>query len=127
MRDIHSLGDIIEIVDAFYNGIGSDKDLGRFFEGVDLEDHITKVYAFWAGVVFHPANDRHAFEIRMHKDGLEPHHLGAWVRRLSVVVNARFHGPNAQRMKARAAQIAWVYTSRLENRSEAVTESLAAG
>ncbi len=125
MRDIHSLGDIIDIVDAFYTGIEQDPDLGRFFDGVNLERHITKVYAFWAAVVFQPASDHQPFEIRMSDDGLEPHHLEAWVRRLTDAIGSRFSGPNAQRMKSRAAQLAWVFGSRLENRADETLAELA--
>src|SRR5690625_6607118 len=125
MRDIHARAYIIDTVGAYYTGIEQDPALRRFFDGVNLERHITKGYAFWAAVVFQPASDHQPFEIRMSDDGLEPHHLEAWVRRLTDAIDSRFSGPNAQRMKSRAAQLAWVFGSRLENRADKTLAELA--
>lgn len=114
MADITSIEDIRSVVDTFYSDIDGDDLLGRYFAPLHMEAHLPKMYAFWASVVFQTGTYRgRPFDVHASMPGLEARHFERWLSRFTRTVDERFEGPNARRMKARAAQIAWVFSSRL--------------
>lgn len=114
MVDIATLDDIKTIVDTFYTDIDRDEVLGRFFARVDIEAHLPRMYAFWASVIFQSGTYRgRPFDVHAALPDLEAAHFERWLSRFTRTVDERFRGSNATRMKSRAAQIAWVFSSRL--------------
>ena len=113
-RDIETEAHIREIVDAFYGGIEAEPAISRFFEGVDLPGHLPKMYAFWSSVVLHTgAYGGRPFDPHAHLPGLAPEHFGAWIERFHRTIDARFAGPVADEMKAKASQIGSVFQWKL--------------
>lgn len=114
LRDIQTEHDVRAVVDAFYGGIERDPWLGRFFEEVDMPEHLPKMYAFWSSVAFQTGTYRgRPFEPHARLEGLTPYHFARWLERLAATVDARFHGPRAEMMKARATQIASIFQLKL--------------
>lgn len=107
---IETEADVRRIVDAFYIGITDDPVIGPFFEDVDMEKHLPKLYAFWSSVVFQAGAYRgRPFEKHAALAGLKAAHFARWLRRFEQTVDARFAGERAERMKARAHQIATIW------------------
>lgn len=107
---IETEADVRRIVDAFYIGITDDPVLGPFFEDVDMEAHLPKLYAFWSSVVFQAgAYQGRPFEKHAVLEELGAAHFQQWLRRFERTVDARFAGERAERMKARAHQIATIW------------------
>ncbi len=114
MRDIESFEDIVSIVDAFYTDIDRDDLLGRYFASLDMESHLPRMYAFWSSVVFQTGTFQgRPFDKHARLAGLEAKHFERWVERFLEIVDERFEGAKASLMKARSAQVAWAFSSRL--------------
>ena len=112
--DVVDERDIREVVETFYGGIESDPWLGHFFADVDVADHMPRMVAFWSAVVFQTGAYRGSpLEAHFKLEGLTPYHFTRWLERFHATVDARFNGPAASRMKARAEQIAGVMQVKL--------------
>ena len=114
LSDLETDRDIAAVVDAFYGDIDADPLLGRYFAGLDWAAHLPKMVAFWSSVVFGSGAYRgRPFDAHLQLEGLTAEHFGQWVQRFHATVDARFRGPNADRMKARAEQIAGIFRVKL--------------
>ncbi len=114
LPDLYDDHDVARIVDAFYGDITDDPVLGRFFAGIDLDAHRPRMVAFWSSVVFATGAYRgRPFDVHADLPGLDAAHFTRWLERFHAVVDGRFSGPNASRMKARAEQIAGVFQVKL--------------
>lgn len=114
MTDLETDDDIRAIVRAFYEGIDRDPILGRYFADVDLEAHLPRMVTFWSSLVFQTGQYRgRPFSPHARMPGLTREHFGRWVDRFHRTVDARHAGPLAERMKARAEQIAGVFQVKL--------------
>jgi hemoglobin len=114
MPDLRTEADVREVVHAFYTGIDADPWLGRFFAGLDMPAHLPKMVHFWSAVVFQTGTYRgRPFAAHLGLEGLTGYHFERWLGRFAATVDARFRGPNADRMKARAEQIATVFQVKL--------------
>lgn len=112
--DIEHDADIAAVVDAFYGDIDADPLLGRYFAGLDMSAHLPRMVAFWSSVIFGTGAYRgRPFDAHLHMEGLAPAHFDRWVERFHATIDARFRGPHADRMKARAEQIAGVFQVKL--------------
>lgn len=113
-RDIQTEQDVREIVHAFYGGIEHDPSLGRFFAGLDMPRHLPRMVAFWCSVVFQTGTYHgRPFDAHLRLEGLTADHFARWLERFAATIDARFLGPNADRMKARAEQIAGIFQMKL--------------
>lgn len=114
LPDLTSEADVAAVVAAFYADIEADPALGRFFAGVDWPAHLPRMVAFWSSVVFHTgAYHGRPFDPHARLDGLEPAHFEAWLDRFRTTVDARFAGAAAERIKAKAEQIAGIFQMKL--------------
>lgn len=112
--DLQTERDVRLIVDTFYEDIEHDPWLGRFFEGLDMPAHLPKMYAFWSSVVFQTGTYRgRPFDAHLRMEGLTDYHFSRWLDRFRATVDAYFHGPNAETMKAKAEQIAGIFQVKL--------------
>ena len=114
LPDIQTRDDIQQIVDAFYGDIRDDAVLGHYFADLDLDAHRPRMVAFWSSVVFQTGAYRgRPFDAHAALHGLEPAHFERWLHRFHRVVDARFRGDAAERMKQRADQIAAIFQIKL--------------
>lgn len=113
--DIQGRDDVETVVVAFYTDIADDPLLGPFFEDVDLAAHIPTLVDFWSSVLFHTGTYRgRPFAPHAALDGLDASHFRTWLKRFETTIQARYEGPNANTMIARARQIATVFQTKLD-------------
>jgi hemoglobin len=113
--DIRNREDIAALVNAFYNKVKVNPQIGHFFNEVvkvDWEKHLPKMYDFWEGIVFGVSNYS-GNPINTHK---EVHTLHAfskadfdeWIRLFKQTVDEMYEGEKAELIKQRALSIATV-------------------
>lgn len=114
LRDLTTEDDVASVVAAFYRDIETDPTLGPFFGGTDWAQHRPRMVAFWSSVVFQTGGYHgRPFDPHARMPGLDRPHFEAWLARWHATVDARFAGEAAERMKARAEQIAGVFQVKL--------------
>ena len=114
MADIETTADIRALVAAFYDGMAEDPTLGPFFADVDLAAHLPRLVAFWDAVAFQSGAYRgQPFDPHARMPGLGREHFAHWLARFRQTVDARFAGPRADLVKARAEQVAGVWMVKL--------------
>ena len=112
--DLTRDADIATVVHAFYRGMEDDPTLGPFFAGLDWGAHLPTMVAFWSSVVFHTGQYHgQPFTPHSRMPGLERRHFAAWLARFRAAVDGHFAGPAAERMKAKAEQIAGLFQVKL--------------
>jgi hemoglobin len=113
-RDLQTSDDVRTVVHAFYRDMEADTVLGRYFAGLDWAAHLPKMVSFWSSIVF-ATGEYHGrpFDAHARMPGLRREHFAHWVARFQRTVDAHFEGENAERMKARAEQIAGVFQVKL--------------
>ncbi len=112
--DVLTEADVRTVVYAFYRGMEADPVLGRYFAGLDWDAHLPRMVDFWASIVFQTGRYRgRPFDPHARMPGLDRMHFDHWVGRFRRTVDAHFAGANAERMKARAEQIAGVFQVKL--------------
>jgi hemoglobin len=113
-KDLQSIEDVRQVVDAFYNGIEKDPLLGRYFAGLNMPDHLPRMYAFWDAVVFQTgAYQGRPFDAHLRLQGLAQEHFNRWIERFHNTVDRLYEGEAAQRMKDKASQIATIFQMKL--------------
>jgi hemoglobin len=113
-RDLQTTDDVRTVVHAFYGDMEADPVLGRYFAGLDWAAHLPKMVHFWSSIVFATGEYRgRPFDPHARMPGLRREHFAHWVARFQRTVDAHFAGENAERMKARAEQIAGVFQVKL--------------
>ena len=113
-HDIQTEADIRRIVHAFYTDITEDSVIGSYFKGVDMEAHLPKLCAFWSSVVFQTGAYRgRPFDKHVALENLQACHFERWLRRFDKTVDAHCAGERADRMKARAHQVATIFQIKL--------------
>lgn len=112
--DLQTKADVQGVVHAFYVGITDDPVIGPYFEDVDMDAHLPRLCAFWSSVVFQTGAYRgRPFEKHAALEKLRPAHFERWLQRFARTVDARHAGERAERMKARAHQVATIFQIKL--------------
>ena len=106
-RDLRD-DDLHDLLVAFYAAVADDALLVPYFVGLDMAAHMPRIVAFWSTMLFHTARySGNAFRPHQSMPGLTAEHFGRWVATLERLVDARFAGANAERMKELAHRIAY--------------------
>ena len=114
MTDLATDDDVRTVVHAFYRDMEADPVLGAYFAGLDWAEHLPKMVRFWSSVVFSTGAYRgRPFDPHARMPGLSRAHFAHWLARFHATVDAHAAGENADRMKARAEQIAGVFQVKL--------------
>ncbi|MEP0546937.1 MAG: group III truncated hemoglobin [Rhodothermales bacterium] len=112
--DLQTTDDVRTVVHTFYADMEADPVLGPYFAGLDWAAHLPKMVRFWSSVVFGTGAYRgRPFDPHTRMQGLTRAHFAHWVERFHQTVDAHFAGEHAERMKARAEQIAGVFQVKL--------------
>ncbi|QNF33626.1 group III truncated hemoglobin [Adhaeribacter swui] len=115
--DITTEDDIKTLVDRFYEKVNQDAMLSPIFNDfakVDWEKHLPKMYQFWSSILlgtFTYAGQpfpKHAFL------PVNPTHFAQWLHLFYQTVNENFSGPIADEAKIRAANIARIFSNKIE-------------
>ena len=113
MRDIQTSDDVAVIVADFYGTMADDPVLAPFFADLDMPRHVETLTRFWTSLVF-STGTYHGRPLAPHFAlGLDGRHFVAWMTRFERIVGTHFAGPNADRMRQQARQIAAVFQHRL--------------
>ena len=107
----NDLGDLLV---SFYAAIADDPLLAPYFDSLDMSTHMPRIVAFWSTMLFHTGRySGNAFRPHLSMRGLTARHFARWVATLEQTLNARFAGPNVERMKNLAHRVAYSMQLRL--------------
>ncbi len=129
--DLDAPEDIAEMVRRFYQDVAQDGLLGPVFEdvaGVDWAEHLPKITAFWCrmllGQTGYDGNPLAAHR-RIHaQEPFTAAHFVRWLELFHETLDGGWRGPQVDRAKRLAAQVARVHSRQLQG-EPAVTIGLA--
>ncbi|KYG70245.1 sec-independent protein translocase TatC [Bdellovibrio bacteriovorus] len=108
-KPIENREDIRLLVDEFYSKVRQDPYIGPIFTDVakvDWEEHLPKLYNFWADLLLGEDTYRgRPFPPHM-KLNLQQGHFEQWLRLFTQTVDENFVGLKASEAKSRALRIA---------------------
>ena len=109
------------LVDSFYEKVQKDSFIGPVFTDVaqvDWSKHLPKMYTFWESIILgNNAYDGHPFRPHLlinQQHALTSDHFRRWLQLFSETITENFVGETAEQVRQRAAQIAMVWSSKLE-------------
>lgn len=113
-KDIENRGDIILLVNTFYDRVKQNELLDHVFTDVakmDWDSHLPKMYDFWESIVFKNAvysgNPMRVHkQLHFEKIGLTKEMFDQWLTLFNLTVDDLFEGANALEAKTRARSIA---------------------
>ncbi len=110
--DILVRGDVMALVDRFYDKIKADPALGHLFAHVDWERHLPVMYAFWENALFYTGgytgNPLRSHEQLHRKSPLSAAHFKRWQELFIETVEEMYKGEKAELAKQRAISISTV-------------------
>lgn len=125
--DLDTCDQIAEMVRRFYRDVDVDDLLGPVFNDiaqVDWNTHLPKLTAFWArallGITGYQGNPyaRHA---AVHAESaLSPAHFSRWLDLFETTLESGWAGPNTDRARALARNVARVHAGQLGVRDESL-------
>lgn len=117
MEDIKNKDDIRVFVDAFYDLVKRDPQIGPvFFAAIkgDWQPHLNQLYAFWDSVLFSVAGFNGNPFAKHAGLPIEHRHFDQWLLLFNQTIDQYFAGSMAEEAKKRAQLIANVFVSRLD-------------
>jgi hemoglobin len=131
--DLEAPADVAEMVRRFYGDVAQDDLLGPMFNDVahvDWSAHLPKLTAFWCRVLFgtpgYSGNPFQAHSLVHAQRAFTAAHFERWLDLFAETVDEGWFGPNADRVKALAANVASVHGERLLQPSEVEHEAVVA-
>lgn len=121
-RDIENRDDLIQLVNLFYERVKADDEISIFFTDtvhVNWEQHLPKMYDFWENTLFATGNYS-GNPLLIHKKINDKKlilqaHFARWLSLFHSTVNSLFEGEKAERIKQRAAGIAFLMQVKISN------------
>lgn len=111
--DIKNRSDIEKLINAFYDKIKTDTQIGYFFTEVahvNWEKHLPRMYDFWENIMFSTGDfvgNPMAKHKELHqKSKMTEAHFEHWNTLFDETVDELFIGEKAEEIKQRAANIA---------------------
>ncbi|MFV8347020.1 group III truncated hemoglobin [Flavobacterium sp. ZB4P13] len=111
--DIKNRADIEKLINAFYDKIKIDSQIGYFFNDVakvNWEKHLPRMYDFWENIIFSTGDfvgNPMAKHKELHqKSTMTEAHFQHWNDLFNETVDELFTGEKAEEIKQRAANIA---------------------
>jgi hemoglobin len=118
--DLADVDDVGKLVRTFYAQVSNDDLLGPIFNDVakvDWPDHLSKLTAFWSRALFgtsgYAGNPYQAHERINEKSPLSMDHFRRWLDLFEATVDAGWRGPNAEKVKTIANNVALVHSRQL--------------
>lgn len=115
LEDIAGKQEIRLLVDTFYEGIRSDKQLGPVFDSkiADWSKHLPTMYSFGDSILFGTADYRgNPFAKHMNLP-VDHAHFERWIEIFIATVDSLFAGTKAEQAKAAAKSIAHSFQLRM--------------
>jgi hemoglobin len=120
--DIIHRNDIEKLVNAFYEKIKINPNIGFFFSDVvkvDWNQHLPIMYDFWENIVFHTDNfsgnpmAKHRNVNQIH--AIKKEHFKVWEELFINTVDELFEGKNAELIKNKAISISCILQIKIIN------------
>lgn len=118
--DLNDTDDVAELVRRFYGDVAQDELLGPLFNDVaqvDWSAHLPKLTLFWSRFLFdvqgysgNPFREHAAVHA---KSAFRPEHFVRWLELFNETVELGWNGPNVERVKALACDVARVHSTQL--------------
>lgn len=112
-RDIRDREDIKILVDAFYEKVLKDQEIGFYFTEIakiNLEEHLHKMYDFWENALFYNGSYKgNLIEVHSkinHQEKIENKHFTKWLTLFNETLDSFFEGEKTEEAKFRAYSIA---------------------
>lgn len=111
-HDILVRGDVVLLIDTFYNHVRKDPVIGHIFNEVvdiDWDAHMPTMYSFWCSLLLGEAsyagNPMVKHVALSKKTPMTSVEFTQWLTLFNATLNALFEGPTATMAKERAATI----------------------
>jgi hemoglobin len=118
--DLDDPGEVAEMVRRFYADVAQDELLGPLFNDVarvDWSEHLPKLTAFWCRALFGmPGYAGNPFRAHLDVHEQRPFtsaHFHRWLDLFEETVDLGWCGPNAEKVKALANNVARVHSGQL--------------
>ena len=119
-KDINQRKDIERLVDAFYEKVKLDQEIGPIFSDVahvNWEKHLPVMYDFWENIIFQTGNyagNPMTAHFKLHeKHPFTKAHFTRWLALFQETLNDNFEGQNTELARQRALSIATVMEIKL--------------
>ena len=129
LPDLADRAGIERLVNAFYERMRADDQLGFIFDRIaqtDWSTHLPKMYAFWETVLFrsggYTGNPLAAHARLVPLTAMGRPQFDRWLELFRTTVDALFAGPNAEHIKNCAADMANVIHHRINGIADARTD-----
>lgn len=113
MRDIQTYEDCLALIQAFYDKLLSDQQIGHFFQALDLITHIPRVADFWAFVLIDQPGYTNNMMTAHAKLTLTEKDFERWLSLFHATIDEHFSGEKANLAKERSRLIAWTMRSKM--------------
>jgi len=114
MHDISNKADIELLIKTFYSNLLSINEIKPVFDGLDFENHIPKIVAFWAFVLLDEEGYKtNVFDKHMHLP-IKPPMFDTWLKTFTDTVDSLFAGEKAELAKQRATVLSYTFKSKWE-------------
>ena len=117
LSDINDRGDIVRLLEKFYEVVMVDNEIGHHFVTLDLEAHLPIITDFWEKILFgKPVYFNNPFLVHQElyeRSPLLPEHFERWVKIFQETVDDLFAGPVAEDAKTKAGTIGSNLSQRL--------------
>ena len=124
-KDITHRKDIELLVNAFYDKVKMDTEIGPIFTDiakVNWNKHLPIMYDFWENIIFQTGNytgNPMTAHFRIHeKNSFTKAHFTRWLALFQETLNDQFEGQNTELAKQRAISIATVMEIKLIHTQE---------
>ncbi|MEO6668674.1 MAG: group III truncated hemoglobin [Ferruginibacter sp.] len=122
-KDIETREDIDSFLRSFYQRVIADKQIGIIFTEIvpiNWEQHIPVITDFWETILLdNPVYRKNAMEVHYKINRIFPlkkEHFEAWLYIFNLTLNEMFEGKIADLAKKRAASIALLMESKMNER-----------
>ncbi len=119
-RDLLDPGDVGDMVQRFYRDVAQDDLLGPMFNDVarvDWSEHLPKLTAFWCRALFgtsgYTGNPFRAHQLVHAQRAFTAAHFERWLDLFYETIERGWAGPNAEKVKDLAANVARVHREQL--------------
>ena len=105
-----------QLVRVFYNKVLKDELLSPHFAGINLQDHLPRISAFWALILIDKEGYKgNVFDKHAHLN-INNTHFDRWVALFTQTVDELYTGEKAELAKQRAKLLQYTFVSKLERR-----------
>jgi hemoglobin len=113
MKEILERGDVILLVNSFYEKVKQDEVLSPLFAHVDWPHHLPTMYNFWSSMLLGEQSYQGNPFAKHVGLAITATHFDHWLKLFHETVDENFIGDKADEVKARAQSIAGVWQHKL--------------